>query len=56
VATPMVAGVSLLLLEKYPNLTPNEIKKMLSFSCKSICFNRNFEGFGYPNLKRLHIN
>lgn len=54
VATPMVAGMCLLLLEKHPNLSPFDIKRILLSSCKSICFNRNFEGYGYPNFSRTN--
>ncbi|MBO5394575.1 MAG: S8 family peptidase [Clostridia bacterium] len=53
VATPMIAGLCALMLEKEENLTPNEIKRRLLLSAKSICFNRNLEGLGYPNLERI---
>ena len=56
VATPMIAGMCLLMLEKEPHLTPNEIKRRLLLSCKPICFNKNLEGCGYPNLKKLIFN
>lgn len=52
VATPMVAGVSALLLEKKPNLTPAEIKKILTENCKPITFNKNQEGSGYLTFKK----
>jgi len=51
VATPMIAGMVALLKEENPNLKPDEIKRILLTSCKSITFNRNLEGFGYPRLK-----
>ncbi|MBQ8792905.1 MAG: S8 family peptidase [Clostridia bacterium] len=54
VATPMIAGMCLLLLEQNKNLTPNEIKRILLSSCKPICFNRNLEGYGYPNMNRIY--
>lgn len=48
VATPMIAGLSLLLLEKEPSLMPNDIKRHLLMRCHKVAFNRNLEGFGYP--------
>lgn len=53
VATPMIAGVSLLMLEKNNQLMPNVLKKILLSSCKPISYNKNLEGYGYPNLKNL---
>ena len=53
VATPMIAGAALLLFEKNPNLTPNEIKKLILSSCSPITFNRNYEGFGYPRFSKI---
>ncbi|MBQ8909338.1 MAG: S8 family peptidase [Clostridia bacterium] len=54
VATPMIAGMCLLMLQQNCSLTPNEIKRRLLYSCRPICFNRNLEGFGYPSIKRLY--
>lgn len=53
VATPMIAGLALLLLEQNPKLKPNEIKRKLLSCCKPITFNKNFEGYGYPILNRI---
>ncbi len=53
VATPMIAGLVALMLEKYPNMSPREVKQRLVSSCKAISFNKNLEGFGYPNLDFL---
>lgn len=53
VACPMIAGLCLLLKEKDRSLLPEAIKKMLLSSCKQICFNRNSEGYGYPNLDKI---
>ena len=53
VATPIVAGMCLLMLEKNPDLPPYEIKRRLLSSCKPICYNRNIEGVGYPNLQKI---
>lgn len=53
VATPMIAGVACLLLQKRPDLTPLQIKQALISVCQPITLNYNFEGYGYPNLKNL---
>ncbi len=53
VATPMVAGLVCLMLEKYPKLSPIEVKRGLLSCCKKICFNKNFEGFGYPQIDKI---
>ena len=52
VATPMVAGLVALIYEKYKDITPDEIKRILLSSCKPIVNNKNFEGFGYPQINR----
>ena len=51
VATPMIAGISALLLEKKPNLLPDQVKQILISCCKGITYNKNLEGFGYPCFK-----
>ncbi len=53
VATPMIAGAMCLLCEKNPNITPDEAKRRLLSVCKPISYNKNLEGFGYPNLTKL---
>lgn len=53
VATPMIAGAMCLLVEKFPNITPDEAKRKLLNCCKPICLNKNLEGFGYPDLTKL---
>ncbi len=53
VATPMIAGMSALLIEGNPLLSPLEIKRIILSSCKPISFNRNLEGFGYPSFDRI---
>ena len=53
VATPMIAGLSALLLENNPNLKPIDVKRMILSSCTPITLNRNLEGFGYPNLNKI---
>lgn len=49
VATPMIAGLSCLLIEKFKDSTPNQIKTMLIRACQPLGFDRNLEGFGVPN-------
>ena len=53
VATPMIAGVVCLMLERFPNLTPNQIKTRLLQGCSSIGFDANSEGYGVPNLLKI---
>ncbi len=53
VATPMIAGLSCLLLEKHNGASPNEIKSMLLRSCQPLGFDKNFEGFGLPNMTNV---
>ena len=55
VATPMIAGISALLLEKDSNLTPNDIKAKLKTLARPITFNRNKEGDGYVVLTRSDV-
>ena len=50
VATPMIAGLSALLLQENPNLSPDEIKTRLKDMSLPIVFNRNKEGWGRPKL------
>ncbi len=49
VATPMIAGLSCLLIEKYKEANPNQIKGMLIRACKPLGFDKNLEGFGLPS-------
>ena len=53
VATPMVAGVVLLMFERFSNLTPNEVKYRLLNGSASIGFDANSEGYGVPNLEQI---
>ena len=52
VATPMIAGISALLLEKNPTLSPTKIKKMILDNAKPISFNKNQEGYGYLTFNK----
>ena len=51
VATPMVAGLAALMLEKEPRLSPDQVKLRLMSVATPISFNRNLEGAGFPFLK-----
>lgn len=53
VATPMVAGICCLLLEKYHDYSPNKIKTLLLKSCQPMGFEMNSEGYGIPNMKNI---
>lgn len=53
VATPMIAGLCALILEANPKLTPIEIKRALLSTAHPITFNKNKEGYGYPEIKKL---
>lgn len=53
VATPMIAGLSALMLEANPDFTPFEIKRALLSCAHPISFNKNMEGYGYPEIKKL---
>lgn len=52
-ATPMVSGSVALLLNKYGNLTPNEVKEKLINSCVPLSGNQANESAGILNLKSL---
>ncbi len=56
VATPMVAGLCALLLEQNSKLKPIEVKRLLLSCCKPISYNKNLEGFGYPQFKKIIKN
>jgi serine protease AprX len=56
VATPMIAGICALIKEKDKNLSPNQVKNKLLSICKPAFFNRNFEGFGIPDLNKFFNN
>ncbi len=53
VATPMIAGISALLIEKDPSATPIKIKNQLIRLCQPLGFERNLEGYGLPCFKNL---
>lgn len=53
VATPIVAGLACLLVEKYPKITPNEVKGLLVKHSYPIINDRNSEGFGLIDANTL---
>lgn len=53
VSTPIVAGVCSRLIKKYPNYSPDRIKKLIISSCNPITFDRNSEGFGWLDGRKL---
>ena len=53
VSAPMVAGVASLLRYINPKYTPDEIKYMLITACNRIDGDRNKEGYGYLDLRKL---
>lgn len=53
VATPMIAGVCLLVCAKYPNISPDHIKVRLLGNCDKISGNQNEEGFGLLNMSKF---
>ena len=55
VSTPIVAGSCALLLEKYPNLSPIQVKSRIINSCDFLNGDRNSEGFGVLNLQKLLV-
>lgn len=56
VATPMIAGLCCLILEKNPEISPNKVKNILLKSCQPLGFEMNSEGYGLPNMKNILKN
>ena len=52
VSAPMIAGICAIILQKYPHLKPDQVKKIILQCSRGITHNRNLEGMGYPVLKR----
>lgn len=53
VATPMIAGLCCLIIERDKSLSPNQIKNQLINICQPLGFEMNLEGFGLPNFKKF---
>ena len=47
VATPIIAGICAIELEKNPKITPDKLKYFLLNNCSHINYDKNSEGFGY---------
>lgn len=53
VSSSIVAGAVALLLEKYPSLTPEEVKLALEMSCNSLHLEKNIQGKGLLDIEKL---
>ncbi len=52
-STPVVSGAIALLLEKRPELAPDEVKIFLQMSAVDLGWDKNRQGFGMLNINRL---
>lgn len=52
-STPIVSGAAALLLEKYPELTPDQVKYMLKITAEDLNCPKNRQGWGLLNIERL---
>jgi serine protease AprX len=52
-ATPIVSGSIALLIEKYKNLKPDDIKLMLKKSAKDLNYPPNHQGWGLLDVEKL---
>lgn len=52
VAAPMIAGIMAVMLEK-KKMNIDQAKRILLKSSKGITFNRNDEGYGYPDVEKI---
>ena len=52
-ATPVISGAVALLLEKYPNLTPDDVKYRIKNSAVNLNYPPNQQGWGLLNVQRL---
>jgi len=53
VATPMIAGLVCLILERFPRYTPDQVKYLLERFANPITFDKNLEGFGLPDISKI---
>jgi len=51
----MVAGIASIILQKNPSYTPDQVKRLLIRSCTPITGDRNAEGFGWLDGRKLNI-
>ena len=52
-ATPIIAGLCCLIIEKYPNIKPDEIKGLLIKNSYPIKKDKNSEGYGLIDASKL---
>ncbi|MBQ6555549.1 MAG: S8 family peptidase [Firmicutes bacterium] len=52
-STPMISGAAALLLEKHPDLTPNELKLCMKNACRSLELPPNQQGRGLLDIKKM---
>jgi len=52
-ATPLCCGCVALLLQKYPKLTPDQVKSILTENADDIGYSRNAQGYGYVNVEKI---
>lgn len=52
-STPIVTGAIALLLQKYPSLTPNDVKYMLKYSTTDLGYPKNQQGWGLIDIEKL---
>jgi serine protease AprX len=52
-STPMVSGAVALLLQKYPDLSPDDVKYMLKTSATDLNYPQNRQGWGLLNIEKL---
>lgn len=53
VSTPIVSGLAALMLEKNPDYTPNQIKKLFMENCHSISNDKYAEGSGIVEIGKI---
>lgn len=52
-STPVVAGAIALLLQKYPSLTPDDVKYLLKYSTTDLGYSQNQQGWGLIDIEKL---
>lgn len=52
-STPIVSGAIALLLEKNPKYTPDEVKKKIIDSARTLNANQNIQGYGMINIENI---
>ena len=54
-ATPIVTGAIALLLEKYKDLSPNDVKLMIKKCCNTLSLPKNQQGWGLIDVNKLLV-